>query len=144
MMNVFVAQQPVGFACTVPAAALPRARCACSNWVRGWKFLAAASPRSQLLACSSLLGFRAAQAGCDWGQLFCWTSPSSGLLSFTVFLKRENNSPGLQMSNTFDGFRKCAFFHELQLIKLAIIRSMLSFMISLVNSFQSVQKSALN
>lgn len=48
------------------------------------------------------------------------------------------------MSNAFDSFRKCAFFHELQLIKLAIIRSMLSLMISLVNSFQSVQKSALN
>lgn len=47
------------------------------------------------------------------------------------------------MSNAFDGFRKCAFFHGLQLIKLAIIRSMCSLMISVVNSFRSVQKSAL-
>lgn len=67
-----------------------------------------------------------------------------GFFPSLFFLKRENNSPGLQMSNASDGFRKCAFFHELQLIKLAIIRSMLSLMISLVNSFQSVQKSALN
>lgn len=61
------------------------------------------------------------------------------------FLKRENSSSlGLQMSNACDAFRKCAFFHELQLIKLAIMRSMWSLMISRVNSFQSVQKSALN
>lgn len=48
------------------------------------------------------------------------------------------------MSNAFDVFRKSAFFHELQLIELAIIRSMWSLMIILVNSFQSVQNSALN
>lgn len=48
------------------------------------------------------------------------------------------------MSISVDGFRKCAFFHELQLIKLTIIRSMWSLMIILVNSFQPVQKSALN
>lgn len=67
-----------------------------------------------------------------------------GFFPSLFFWKGKNSSPGLQMSNAFDGFRKCAFFHELQLIKQAIIRSMLSLMISLVNSFQSVQKSALN
>lgn len=123
------------------------ARCSSSNWVRGWKFLAAASPSLQLLARPALLGFRAAQAGCDWGQLFFFLLDISLLWASFLhcFLKRENSSSlGLQMSNACDAFRKCAFFHELQLIKLAIMRSMWSLMISWVNSFQSVQKSALN
>ena len=77
-------------------------------------------------------------------SFFAGHLPPLGFLP-SLFLKRENSSSlGLQMSNACDAFRKCAFFHELQLIKLAIMRSMWSLMISWVNSFQSVQKSALN
>lgn len=71
-----------------PAAALPSARSGRDALARAGSEVGSSwqlHPCSQLLARSPLLGFRAAQAGCDWGQLFCWTSPSSGLPSFTVF-----------------------------------------------------------
>lgn len=55
--------------------------------------------------------------------------PPLGLLpSFRhCFLKRENsNSLGLQMLNALGAVRKCAFFHQLQLIKLAIIQNVVN------------------
>lgn len=71
--------------------------------------------------------------------------PPLGFLPSLLFLKRENsNSLGLQMSHAFDGLRKYAFFHGLQLIKPAVMRRMWSLMISWVHSFQSVKKSAFN